>query len=136
MFRCELGAFGREGGIGLGRREGFAGNFGVFAGSFGGDLLFGAGSQLFGRTGGLRQVPVLVVDEDIETGDPEIAGWFVVGAEFVDAFLGDELEGGVVKGFDVADVVDGDVLARFLEGLVGVVGEGILDDDEISFLPN
>lgn len=136
VFGGEVAALGGEGGVGLGRGEGSAGDFGVFAGSFGGDLLFGAGAELFGRGGGVGQVPVLVVDEDVETGDPEIAGGFIVGAQLVDAFLGDELEGGVAEGFDVADVVDGDLLPRFLEGLVGEVGEAILDDDEISFLPN
>jgi hypothetical protein len=101
--------------------------------AFGADFLLGIRLRLLV---GVCLIPFLVVNEYIKTGDPEIPGRLVFRPEFVDALFGDEFELECVYDFDVFDFLYGDALLDLLECLIGIVGEGVVNDNKISFLPD
>ena len=62
-----------------------------------------------------------MIDQDLQAGHPEIPCRFVLGAQFEDAFFGDELKLESCDQFDVFDLLDGDGLLHLFQRLVGVV---------------
>jgi hypothetical protein len=77
----------------------------------GDDFLLRVGLDLL-LAGGL--IPLLVVDKDVEAGDPEIPSVLIIGFEFVDTFLGDEFELEGANDFDVFYFLDRDAFFDFL----------------------
>lgn len=76
------------------------------------------------------------VNEDVEAGDPKVPVVFLLGPEFVDPFFGDEVELVVLDDLDGVDFWQLDGLLDFLQGFVAVVGEAVLQDQEVPFLPD
>lgn len=80
--------------------------------------------------------PLLIVDQDVETGHPEIPGGFVLRPQLVNPLLGDELELAEGGYFDILDLLDGDGLLDLFQSLVGVVAEALFQDQEVALLPD
>ena len=80
--------------------------------------------------------PLLVIDQDVEAGHPEVPCGFVFGPQLVDALLGDEFELESGDQFDVFDLLHGDGLLHLFQRLVGVVAQPLLQDQEVPSLPD
>lgn len=93
------------------RRGGATGHFLVPGLSLGRYLLFGVGSE---RPLGAGLVPLLIIDEKVDAGNPKIPGSLIIRPQLIDAFLGDELKLYLINNLNVFDFLDGDALLNLL----------------------
>ena len=76
------------------------------------------------------------IDEDVETGDPQVSVIFLLSPELVDPLFGDEVEFVALDDLDRVDLGQLDGFLDFVQSLIAIVGETILQNQEIPSLPN
>lgn len=93
------------------RRGGATGHLLVPGLSLGRHLLFGYGSE---RPLSAGLVPLLVIDEQVDAGNPKIPCRPIISPQLINPFLGDELKLYLINNLNVFDFLDGDALLNLL----------------------